>query len=88
MLKGGGRLCLLIMNITTPLWSSPSLNNIFISHKYMSEERNFSRVLQESNITPAKIMDLFRNLRGPFKNIPVRKMDVSNVEVLQDNEYM
>ncbi|KAK3145220.1 hypothetical protein QOZ80_4AG0325630 [Eleusine coracana subsp. coracana] len=61
-----------------PLWSSPSLTKFFISHKYMSEEeRNFSKVLQESKIKPTKIMEIFRNLRGRFKNIPVRKMAVN-----------
>uniref|UniRef100_A0A0A8Y9M9 Protein FAR1-RELATED SEQUENCE n=1 Tax=Arundo donax TaxID=35708 RepID=A0A0A8Y9M9_ARUDO len=70
-----------------PLWSSPSLTRFFISHKYMSEEeRNFSRVLQESRIKPAKIMEIFGKLRSRFMNIPVRKMNVNNLE--QSNRLM
>ena len=64
-----------------PLSNSPSLTSFFLSHKYMSdEERNFSRILQETKIKPAKIMQIFRKLRGKFKNIPVSKMAVSNLE--------
>ncbi|XP_039771617.1 protein FAR1-RELATED SEQUENCE 5-like [Panicum virgatum] len=64
-----------------PLSNSPSLTRFFLSHKYMSEEeRNFSRILQETKIKPAKIMQIFRKLRGKFKNIPVSKMAVSNLE--------
>nr|TKW03388.1 hypothetical protein SEVIR_7G020600v2 [Setaria viridis] len=64
-----------------PLSSSPSLTRFFLSHKYMSEEeKNFSRILQESKIKPAKIMEVFWRLRRKFKNIPVQKMAVNNLE--------
>ncbi|KAL6653058.1 hypothetical protein ACP70R_011983 [Stipagrostis hirtigluma subsp. patula] len=64
-----------------PLWSSPSLTKFFISHRYMSEEeRNLSRVLQESRIKPAKIMEIFGKLKGRLKNVPSRKMEVNNLE--------
>ncbi|KAL6653059.1 hypothetical protein ACP70R_011984 [Stipagrostis hirtigluma subsp. patula] len=64
-----------------PLVSSPSLTTFFISHKYMSEEeRIFSRILQESRIKPAEIMEIFRKLRGRLKNIPVRRIDANNMK--------
>ncbi|KAL6653060.1 hypothetical protein ACP70R_011985 [Stipagrostis hirtigluma subsp. patula] len=64
-----------------PLWCSPSLTRFFLSHKYMpEEERNFSRILQESRVKPTKIMEIFRKVMGRCKNIPVRKMDVNNLE--------
>jgi len=59
-----------------PLVGLPSLTKFLISHKYMSEEeRILSRILQESKIKPAEIMEIFRKLRSRLKNIPVQKMD-------------
>ncbi|XP_039821229.1 protein FAR1-RELATED SEQUENCE 5-like [Panicum virgatum] len=64
-----------------PLWCSPLLTRFFMSHKDMSdEERHFSRILQESRIKPAKIMEIFRKLQGRFKNVRVRKVDVNNLK--------
>jgi hypothetical protein len=64
-----------------PLWCSPLLTRFFMSHKDMSdEERHFSRILQESRIKPAKIMEIFRKLQGRLKNVPVRKVDVNNLK--------
>ncbi|XP_039771613.1 protein FAR1-RELATED SEQUENCE 9-like isoform X1 [Panicum virgatum] len=64
-----------------PLWCSPLLTRFFMSHKDMSdEERHFSRILQESRIKPAKIMEIFRKLQGRFKNVPVRKVDVNSLK--------
>ncbi|CAN6247646.1 unnamed protein product [Urochloa humidicola] len=64
-----------------PLSSSPALTRFFRSHRYMSnEERTFSKILQESKIKPAKIMEIFWKLRGKFKNIPIKKISVNNLE--------
>ncbi|CAO2034124.1 unnamed protein product [Urochloa humidicola] len=64
-----------------PLSCSPLLTRFLMSHKDMSEEeRYFSRILQESRITPTKTMEIFRKLQGRLKNVPARKVDVNSMK--------
>ncbi|KAJ1261643.1 hypothetical protein BS78_09G046300 [Paspalum vaginatum] len=49
---------------------SPSLTKFFLNHKRMTEdERTFSKILQSARIKPKKIMAIFRELKGSFKQV-------------------
>ncbi|KAL6623021.1 hypothetical protein ACP70R_032900 [Stipagrostis hirtigluma subsp. patula] len=64
-----------------PLVSTPSLTKFFINHKIMSEEeKTFSKILQGARIPPRKIMAIFRELKGSFKQISWTTKNLDNLQ--------
>jgi len=61
--------------------SSPSLTKFFLNHKRMTEEeRTFSKILQDARIKLMKIMSIFRELKGSFKNIFFNSRNLDNLK--------
>jgi hypothetical protein len=64
--------------------SSPSLTKFFINHKKMSEEeKTFSKILQDARIKSMRIMSIFRELKGTFKNV---SFTTKNLDTLKQKE--
>ena len=61
--------------------SSPSLTKFFLNHKRMTEdEKAFSKILQDARIKPMKIMSIFRELKGSFKNVFFNAKNLDNLK--------
>ena len=60
---------------------SPSLTKFFLNHKRMTEdEKAFSKILQDARIKPMKIMSIFRELKGSFKNVFFNAKNLDNLK--------
>ena len=61
--------------------SSPSLTKFFLNHKRMTDdEKAFSKILQDARIKPMKIMTIFRELKGSFKNVFFQCKELGQLE--------
>ena len=61
--------------------SSPSLTKFFLNHKRMTDdEKAFSKILQDARIKPMKIMAIFRELKGSFKNVFFKARNLDNLK--------
>ena len=61
--------------------SSPSLTKFLLNHKRMTEdEKAFSKILQDARIKPMKIMSIFRELKGSFKNVFFNAKNLDNLK--------
>ena len=61
--------------------SSPSLTKFFLNHKRMTDdEKAFSKILQDARIKPMKIMAIFRELKGSFKNVFFNARNLDNLK--------
>ena len=61
--------------------SSPSLTKFFLNHKRMTDdEMAFSKILQDARIKQMKIMAIFRELKGSFKNVFFNARNLDNLK--------
>ena len=61
--------------------SCPSLTKFFLNHKRMTDdEKAFSKILQDARIKPMKIMAIFRELKGSFKNVFFKARNLDNLK--------
>jgi len=71
------------------LVSSPSLTKFFINHRYMTvEEKKISRILQEARIKPRRIMQIFRKMKGSFKNMNFGRTQLKNLKQADRKQKM